>query len=117
MSWRVRTSPSALTEGFFGQIVCWVFEILPKFHEKQIFPQWQITSRNYGIPPDYTVIPGAFDLNYETQRAEIKDVNLMDLRKHYAVILGNQWQDLRKLWTEYFRIPLRTLKRGINWAT
>jgi hypothetical protein len=107
---RITTDPSFLTEGLFGQIVLYVFEILPKLYSKQVFPDWQITSLVYGFEPDFTVIPGVFDLSYEPCTAT-KDVNLSKLKAN-CVILGNQWNVLHDIWTAYFSIPARTLKRA-----
>jgi len=111
-NWRITTSPSALTEGLFGQIVLWVFEVLPKLYENRIFPRWQITSLKYGVEPDFTVIPGVFDLNYDTGTVQTKDIDLMHVRDDFARILGNEWGALNILWSTYFRIPSRTVERG-----
>ncbi|MGA3059744.1 MAG: hypothetical protein ABSD92_05180 [Candidatus Bathyarchaeia archaeon] len=108
--WRITTSPSFLTEGLFGQIVLYVFEVLPKLYSNRVFPEWQITSLVYGFEPDFTVIPGVFDLSY-TPNTHTTDVNLADLKAN-CVILGNQWETLHEIWTAYFNIPSRTVKRA-----
>ena len=109
-NWRITTNPP-LTQGLFGQIL-WVFEVLPKLYEKRIFPQWQITSLRYGVEPDHTVIPGVFDLNYNTGAAETKDIDLIQVREHLARVLGNQWGALHTLWNVYFRFPPRIVERA-----
>jgi len=111
-NWRITTSPSVLTGGLFGQIALAIFEVLPKLYQNRIFPDWQITSLKYGIKPDFTVIPGVFDLNYETKNTQTKDIDLRDLRMHFVSVLGNQWEVLHNVWTAYFCIPLRTVKRA-----
>jgi hypothetical protein len=112
-NWRIFTPPCLLTEGIFGQIVLGVFEVLPKLYQNKIYPDWKITSLVYGLQPDFKVIPGIFDLNYEiinTQKK--KNIDLRDLRYHFVSVLGNQWADLNKIWTAYFCIPTRILKRA-----
>jgi hypothetical protein len=111
-NWRVVTSPSALRHGLFGQIALFIFEVLPKLYQNQIYPDWKITSLVYGFEPDFTVVPGIFDLSYETKATQTKDIDLMDLRLHFVSVLGNQWDALHNLWNEYFSIPLRTVERA-----
>lgn len=112
VNWRVVSSPSVLAGGLFGQIALFVFEVLPKLYQNQIYPDWKITSLVYGIEPDFTVIPGIFDLSYETKTTQTKDIDLRDLRLHFVSVLGNQWDALRNLWNEYFSIPLRIVERA-----
>ncbi len=108
-NWIIFTPPHLLTEGIFGQIVLGVFEVLPKLYQDQIFPDWKITSLVYGIEPDFNVIPGIFDLSYKTKNNQTKkDIDLRDLRYHFASVLGNQWADLNKIWNAYFCIPLES---------
>jgi hypothetical protein len=111
IDWRITSSPSYLTEGLFGQIVLHIFEVLPKLYQGKNFPDWKITSLVYGNEPDFTVIPGVFDLNYEPKNPT-KDIDLKDLRKRAISVLGNQWDVLHDVWNAYFRIPLRTVKRA-----
>ena len=112
-NWRIFTQPSLLTEGIFGQIVLGVFEVLPKLYQNKIFPDWKITSLVYGIEPDFNVIPGIFELNYEKKNTQTKkNIDLRDLRYHFASVLGNQWADLNKIWNAYFCIPPRIMKRA-----
>jgi hypothetical protein len=106
--WRITTSPTFLTEGLFGQIILYVFEILPRLYSSRIFPEWKITSLVYGFEPDFTVIPGVFDLSYKPD-IHTMDVDLADFKAN-CVILGNQWEALHDIWTAYFSIPLRTVK-------
>lgn len=112
MNWRITTSPSFLTEGLFGQVFLHVFETLPKLYQSQIFPDWHITSLKYGMEPDFLIIPGILDLNYEVKNVETQDIDLTNLREHSISVLGNQWEDLHNLWNAYFRIPTRIVKQA-----
>jgi hypothetical protein len=89
-----------------------VFEVLPKLKERHIYPDWKITSLVYGFPPDYIIIPGIFDINYEIENPKNPKIKVMDLayfHLHFVSVLGNDWDRLHNLWTEYFCIPLRVL--------
>jgi hypothetical protein len=108
-SWKITTSPDDLKEGLFGQIVLYVFELLPYLHRRRIFPDWDIKSRLYGTEPDYTVIPGVFDLAYSPSDGPTSEVDLGTLRDaHVSVLGGADWDYLHRLWHAYFRIPDRT---------
>jgi hypothetical protein len=107
--WSITTSPDELRQGLFGQIVLWVFELLPYLHARGIFPLWDIKSRLYGTEPDYTVIPGVFDLAYSPSEGPCAEVRLATLRDAHASVLGGgDWDYLTGLWHSYFRIPGRT---------
>ena len=108
-SWRITTTPDDLKEGLFGQIVLYVFEVLPYLHRKGIFPGWDIKSRLYGTEPGYTVIPGVFDLAYSPSAGPTSEVGLETLREtHVNVLGGADWNYLHGLWHAYFRVPDRT---------
>ncbi len=109
VSWKISTCPDELTEGLFGQIVLWIFEILPYLHKKSIYPSWDIKSKLYGTAPDYTVIPGVFDLAYTPSDPDAREFSLVELRNSYTSILGGDWDYLHKLWNSYFKIPERIL--------
>jgi hypothetical protein len=109
-NWRITTHPSTLTEGLFGQIALYVFEVLPKLYQKQIFPEWKITSLVYGKEPDFTVLPGVFDLNYKTRNTQTQDIDLRDLGLCFYSVLGNQWETLHSLWNKYFCVPPRIVE-------
>jgi hypothetical protein len=112
-NWRIVTHPSSFTEGLFGQIVNWVFEVLPKLYQNRIFPDWKITSLVYGIEPDFTVIPGIFDLSYEVKNTQTKkDIDFGVLGELFGSVLGNQWEALNKIWNAYFCLPLRITKQA-----
>jgi hypothetical protein len=108
VSWRITTSSDELREGLFGQIVLWTFELLPYLQRKAIFPIWDIKSSLYGTEPDYTVIPGVFDLAYCPSDRAYAEVNFLALRNTYVSVLGSDWHYLNRLWNLYFRIPDRT---------
>ena len=105
---RIESKPWENPEGLFGQVILWVFEILPYLHEHRIFPDWRIRAAHYGL-----VIPGALDLAYVVQPGPKKEFNLARLRSHRRCVIGNDWQNLSTLWNAYFRIP----NRVINLAT
>lgn len=104
---KITTSPDELNEGLFGQVVLWTFETLPYLEKNGFFPGWDIKSRLYGRAPDYTVLPGVFDLAYAPAGAPDKAVGLLDLRQTHASLLGGDWQYLHRLWHTYFLIPDR----------
>ncbi len=109
-AWTITTSPDALTEGLFGQVVLWAFEILPFLHRKGIFPGWDVKSRMYGAEPGFTVIPGVFDLAYAPPEGCCEPIDLLRLRDtHIRVLGGGHWDYLSGLWHTYFRVPARTL--------
>ena len=108
ISYRITTTPDELREGLFGQIVLFVFEILPYLHSRSIFPAWDIKSRFYGTAPDYNVIPGVFDPAYALDANDgTLEMTLTSLRKDHVSVLGNDWKYLHELWRSYFKIPER----------
>jgi hypothetical protein len=104
---RIESKPEENPEGLFGQIVLWVFEVLPYLHEHRIFPDWCIRAAHYG-----QVIPGVLDLAYEVQPGPKREINLARLRSHHRYVIGHDWQGLSALWNAYFRIPDRVINRA-----
>jgi hypothetical protein len=97
-----------LTEGMFGQLTLWVFEILPALRKAGLFPRWEIRSKNYGVPPDGIAIPGCWDLAYEAGRqpesAEAQVVSFEEWHRKYArVLTGNDWDWNQALWSTFFK--------------
>ena len=109
-TWKITSSPTELTEGLFGQIILWTFELLPYLEKKFIYPAWNITSILYGEEPEYTVIPGVLDLAYTRNTTVRREVSFNLLREAYPYALGDDWNYLHKLFFSYFKIPERTLK-------
>jgi len=107
---RISNRPGELNEGLFGQIVLYVFEVLPYLKANGIYPDWNITSKLYGRSPDFTVLPGVFDLAYTPPRGKLKEVDLYALRAAHTSVLGGDWRALHDLWHSYFRVPQRVLR-------
>ncbi len=106
--WTIATSPDELGEGLFGQVLLWVFEVLPFLYEKGVFPAWNITSKLYGEPPNYTVLPGVFDLAYPSPDGPSTPIRLAALRHaHVRALGGGDWAYMHTLWRAYFRVPAR----------
>jgi hypothetical protein len=105
--YKVTTSLDDLKEGLFGQIVLWIFEILPYLEKHCIFPDWDIKSRLYGVEPDYTVIPGVFNLAYTPVSQFNRTMSLLRLRASHVHTIGGDWQYAHRLWHSYFTIPHR----------
>ncbi|HZP35388.1 MAG TPA: hypothetical protein VFE48_02735 [Methylomirabilota bacterium] len=105
--WSITTTPDELREGLFGQIVLFVFEVLPYLYRQGIFPRWDIKSRLYGTPPGYTIIPGVLDLAYVPPSRPSREITLSALRELHISVLGSDWDHMHRLWHAYFRIPDR----------
>jgi hypothetical protein len=110
--WRITTEPDDLEEGLFGQVLLWTFEILPYLDQANLQPEWFIRSRLYGQPPDYCVIPGVLDIAYEPVRHGAQEKSLLSIRLKNTQELGDDWGELHKLWSRYFKIPRRILERA-----
>jgi hypothetical protein len=104
---QIATKPEDLSEGLFGDIFLYVFEILPYLHAHSIFPDWKLRAKYYGMATDGLVIPGALDIAYDIVPGPKKVRNLVSLREHHRHALGNDWHGLSALWNAYFRIPRR----------
>jgi hypothetical protein len=102
-------------DGLFGQVLLWVFQILPVLFERRIFPDWRIQAAYYGRASDGLVIPGVLDLAYEVEPGLRREVNLVRLLGHRH-ILGNDWQGLSAIWRAYFRVPDRIIKRAMEFG-
>jgi hypothetical protein len=111
--WRVTTKLDDITEGLFGQVVLYVFEVLPFLERAGVAPSWQIRSRLYGSPPDFLVLPGVFDARLPAPpTAPSRRRNLLLLRNLHRVALGHDWPYLHALWSRHFEIPARVLRRA-----
>jgi hypothetical protein len=112
----IEAKPDEMYDGLFGQVLLWVFQILPVLYERQIFPDWRIHAAYYGRASDGLVIPGVLELAYNVEPGLRKEVNLIRLRGHRH-ILGNDWQALSTIWHAYFRIPDRIIKRALDFGS
>jgi hypothetical protein len=108
----IECEASTLKEGLFGQVFLFLFEILPYLHQHSIFPAWKIRSSLYGQPPDYVAIPGVLDLAYTPPPGPYRTVPLKELRAKYCNVLGNDWDELSRIWHAYFKIPQRILDQA-----
>jgi hypothetical protein len=112
---RIEAKPDEMYDGLFGQVLLWVFQILPVLYENRIFPDWRIRAAYYGRASDGLVIPGVLDLAYEVEPGLRREVNLVRLLGHRQ-ILGNDWPGLSTIWHAYFRVPDRIIKRAIEFG-
>jgi len=103
----VQSPPTDLQEGLFGQVFNHIFRILPYLYERDIFPAWEISSSRYGEPPNFITLPGALDLAYTPPQAPFRRISLKELRRRHSQILGNDWEELSRIWHAYFKVPVR----------
>jgi hypothetical protein len=109
---KIVTTKEQLPEGLFGQVLLWIFEILPYLDRQGIFPTWEIRSVLYGTPDDFVVVPGLLELNYQPGPDDGRVVNLQDLRRREVVTLGNDWEYTARLWNKFFRWPERVIRQA-----
>lgn len=109
VNFKITTTRDELKEGLFGQIVLYVFEILPYLFSRSIFPEWDIKSELYGNEPNCTVVPGVFDVAYVPETNSTQEIRLRKIRKKHKSVLGGNWEYMHKLWHSYFRIPSRII--------
>lgn len=114
---RIVTERDQLQEGLFGQVLLWVFEILPYLKREGIRPAWQIRSPLYQTSNNAIVIPGLLDVAYDISADEYEDVNLEDIRRSHVACLGNDWRYLAALWSDYFQIPERIIQRAVRFPS
>jgi hypothetical protein len=102
---RIACDPDDLEEGLFGQVVLWVFELLPWLDAEGLRPDWEIRSRLYGEPPSRPVLPGVFDLAYAPPQGRARRLSLLWARALHTSVLGGDWAGTHALWTRYFKVP------------
>ncbi|WP_375403466.1 hypothetical protein [uncultured Sphingomonas sp.] len=107
---RIVSQADELPEGLFGQVILYVFEVLPYLRQRGSFPDWSIKSRFYGGDQTMT-IPGVLDLAYRPGPVT-DDVPLSLLRDRHCSQLGNDWRALNELWSAYFRVPDRVERKA-----
>ena len=93
--------------GLFGNVILYVFRILPYLESRDIFPQWAIGAELYGADPDRIIIPGLFDLAYTPPEIVAEDIALENLYKWRQSYLGSDFEALSRLWKRYFTVPAR----------
>lgn len=111
----ITSSPRDLKEGLFGQVLLFVFEVLPYLDENDMIPAWEIRSKLYGSPDKgFLVIPGLLEHNNGSTPFDkrFKRVSLKAFRRYATKTLGNDWQYLNRLLFKFFRIPRRILDRA-----
>ena len=89
--WTIATTLHDLTEGIFGHIVLYMFELLPYLDKAGIEPTWELHSRLYGSPPSFVVIPGIFDAvptADSTPSSRHRRKSFLILRAWHRVALG-----------------------------
>jgi hypothetical protein len=106
----IESQPEQLEQGLFGQAFYYLFQILPFLNENKIFPAWHIRTMHYGDPPDKLTIPGALDLAYTPPPGPYRTVSLEEMRRRHAHLIGNDWHELHRVWSTYFKIPPRVLE-------
>lgn len=119
--WRIATSADDLQEGLFGQVLLWVFELLPALAARGVVPVWDIRSRRYGdAASGGLVLPGVFDPApgmpgapgeppdaVDTGSLHWRARSLLSLRVANVSVLGGDWDALHALWHRFFRVPAR----------
>ena len=105
----ITCQPEDLDQGLFGQVLYYVFQVLPYLDERGLRPQWEIRAKHYGDPPEHLAIPGVVELAYTPLAGPYRRVDLSELRRRHAHVLGHDWHALHALWTRYFALPPRVL--------
>jgi len=104
------TSKNEMTEGLFGMVMLFIFEVLPILDLIRVDIdklKWDITTVNYGnIFPNVLEYNSKYvDNNYENK---ILYVPLNHLRRKLPQwVLGDNFTEINKLFFKYFKIPQR----------
>ena len=110
--WHIASNPDDLEEGLFGQVLLWVFELLPWLDERGVRPAWAIHSPLYAESPGAVVLPGVFDLAYAPPERVTHARSLLWARVWHTSVLGGDWAGVHALWTRYFKVPARIEARA-----
>lgn len=99
-----------LTEGLFGQILCWCLEVLPYLEKHKLKPEWRVLSRNYGTSPTFNIFPDILRTNYEpsTHAGVPKILSFEQLKAkegHPSFSFQSDFALANRLFTKYFRLP------------
>lgn len=107
------TAVDDLEEGLFGQVLLWVFELLPWLDGQGLRAEWDIRSRLYGAGAQHRVLPGVFDaVGPGPGKGVLPRRSLLWLRTGRVSVLGNDWTALHQLWQRHFAVPPRVLARA-----
>ena len=100
------TSKNEMSEGLFGMVILFIFEILPLLEINNIEInnlKWDISTSNYG-----QIFPSILEYNSEYINPEniSNKINLFDLKNGCAqFVLGDDFNKLNQLFFKYFKIP------------
>jgi hypothetical protein len=109
MSYTFIHSKNEMSEGLFGMVILWVFEVLPILESNNVdisTLKWDISTASYGA-----IFPNLLEYNSEYISPEKinkndKVVKLFGLRKEYRqYVLGDDFNKLHDLFFKYFKIP------------
>jgi len=117
----VYNNPYFFGEGLFGQVLLFIFELLPKLSKINDEIYFNISSILYGNKPDYTIIPGILinnnidtnnninNINNNNNNSEKIYIDIEVLRKEFKSKLTNNFHDMNKLFFKFFSIHLSIL--------
>jgi len=105
--WCIASNPQDLEEGLFGQVLLWVFELLPWLAERGIQPDWRIHCLLYQDGTGAPVLPGVFDLAHAPPARVTRLRSLLWARVWHTSALGGDWAGVHALWARYFKVPAR----------
>ena len=102
-------SNNEMSEGLFGMVILWMFEVLPILENNNVnisTLKWDISTASYGA-----IFPNLLEYNSEYVSPEKinkndKIVKLFGLRKESRqYVLGDDFNKLHNLFFKYFKIP------------
>jgi hypothetical protein len=91
-----------LTEGLFGQVLIWMLEILPYVDQKGWKPHWEIRTKHYGAPPEFSILPGIIVPNYAGDDSGHTE-SLEQLQKRHQHNFKFDFHAAQKAWATHFR--------------
>jgi len=108
MSYTTIYSNNEMTEGLFGMVILFMFEVLPILEMDNVDVsklKWFIKTTNYGA-----IFPKILEYNSEYIECDLNNLTngtkLFDIRKEsIQYVLGDDFENLNKLFFKYFKIP------------
>ena len=108
MSYTTIYSNNEMTEGLFGMVLLFIFEVLPILEMDNVDVsklKWFIQTTNYGA-----IFPKILEYNSEYIECDLNNLTnatkLFDIRKEsIQYVLGDDFENLNKLFLKYFKIP------------